>query len=195
VSTPTIHDRLKLAARGQSYREIAERTTTHPETVRRYMQGQTPSVEFVVAVCRVYAVNGEWLLSGHGPMSRDDIRRHALREANATDLLSAMGESLDRVADRLDRLERFVHTLEARVRGGDALDAGGGVGVERPSANAAPGAPGTLVEPKDLADEPEQAPIGRLPIVGSVTGPDAAVVGRARRVGQAVARRSRPSDR
>ena len=46
----SLHDRLSTAVGKRTYRSLSDLTGVHPETVRRYMQGQAPSVEFVSAV-------------------------------------------------------------------------------------------------------------------------------------------------
>ncbi|MBL0869202.1 MAG: helix-turn-helix transcriptional regulator [Phycisphaerales bacterium] len=111
-----LHDRLHDIAEGMSYRELGELTGTNAETVRRYMQGQSPSVEFLTALCRRKGINAQWLLTGSGPMRSADIKVASLREANFGELLSAMAISLELLRERLDRVERFVHTLETRLR-------------------------------------------------------------------------------
>lgn len=114
-----LQQRLRAVAGHRSYREIGELTGTHPETVRRYMLGHTPSVEFLSAFSAALQVNGEWLLTGRGPTQRGDIRAHALRDANPSELLSAVAATLERLMDRVERLELFLHTLEARIRSGN----------------------------------------------------------------------------
>ncbi len=54
-----LHDRLHDIAEGMSYRELGELTGTNAETVRRYMQGQSPSVEFLTALCRRKGINAQ----------------------------------------------------------------------------------------------------------------------------------------
>jgi transcriptional regulator with XRE-family HTH domain len=117
VNPTALHERLQAIAGNLTYRNLAELTKIHPETVRRYMQGQAPSVEFLAAVCVAMGVNGEWILTGRGPMRNSDVKSHALKEANAAELLSAVATTLEKLQDRVERLEVFVQTLEARVRG------------------------------------------------------------------------------
>lgn len=112
-----LHERLHVVAGQMTFRQLGDRTKIHPETVRRYMQGQAPSVEFLAAVCVELAISGEWMLTGRGPMRATDIKAHALREANAAELLGAMATTLERLHDRVERLELFVNTMEARLRG------------------------------------------------------------------------------
>jgi len=112
------HARLNAAAGSASYRKLGRLTDTHPETVRRYMQGQAPSATFLTNLCRVLNVSGEWLLTGRGPMRCTDMRSHALSEADPSELMTAVANTLTDLCDRMDRLERFVQTMETRIRGG-----------------------------------------------------------------------------
>lgn len=43
-------------------REIAEATGVHPETVRRYVTKDPPTMFFVAALCRAFKVYPSWLL-------------------------------------------------------------------------------------------------------------------------------------
>jgi hypothetical protein len=103
-------------------------TDTHPETVRRYMQGQAPSVEFLASLCNALAINADWLLTGRGPQRADQVRAFALRQANPTELHAAMASTISTLVDRVDRLETYCQTLETRVRGAAA----GGGGASQP---------------------------------------------------------------
>ena len=116
MSATALHDRLEAVAGSLTYRNVAELTKIHPETVRRYMQGQAPSVDFLAAICTAMGINGEWLLTGRGPMRANELRKHALKEANAAELLTAVADTLSRLQERVERLEVFVQTLEARLR-------------------------------------------------------------------------------
>lgn len=116
MSIETLHDRLSSVASGATYRSLAQLTETHPETVRRYMQGQSPSVEFLASVCRALSVNADWLLTGRGPQRADQVRAHALREANPTELHAAIASTISTLVERVDRLETYCQTLETRVR-------------------------------------------------------------------------------
>lgn len=111
-----LHDRLLAVLSDLSYRQIADLTGTNAETTRRYLQGATPSVEFLAAVCTKLDLNAEWLLTGRGVIKRRDAKSAALREANASELLSTLAETLERLIQRVDRLEAYVHTVETRLR-------------------------------------------------------------------------------
>lgn len=116
MSLSKLHERLVAATGNMTYRQVGEITQTHPETVRRYMQGQTPSVEFLEALTGALGLSAEWLLTGRGPMKLDEARLHALREFNAADLLEAVASTMERLIDRVDRLEQYTQTLETRLR-------------------------------------------------------------------------------
>lgn len=111
-----LHDRLKTAIGKTTFRRLGDLTETHPETVRRYMQGQAPSATFLSKVCAAFGICGEWLLTGKGPMKVRDMRQHALKEADASELLGAIANNLNDLGERMDRLERFVQGLETRFR-------------------------------------------------------------------------------
>lgn len=117
MSAASLHERLTSVASGKTYRSIGDLTATHPETVRRYLQGQSPSVEFLAALCRALGINADWLLTGRGPMRVEEVRTHALREANPTELHAAMASTISVLVDRVDRLETYCQTLETLVRG------------------------------------------------------------------------------
>ena len=111
-----LQGRLRAAVGTRTYREVGGLTGTHHETVRRYLGGTPPSVEFLSGLCTALGISGEWRLPGRGPMRRVEVRGHALREATASDLVGAMAATLERTLDRVERLEVFVSTMETRLR-------------------------------------------------------------------------------
>jgi transcriptional regulator with XRE-family HTH domain len=121
-----LHDRLRTVAGERTYRQIARLTGTHAESVRRYMQGQAPSVEFLTSLCAAMNINGSWLLTGQGPMLDHEVQPHALRTAETPDLLRALSDTVSVLIRRVDRLERLVQTTEIKLRA-----AGGGAGGSR----------------------------------------------------------------
>lgn len=90
-----------------SYRKLGRLTDTHPETVRRYMQGQAPSTTFLINLCKAFGISADWLLTGRGAMRCSDIRMNALRLANPSELLNALAASLSDQTERLARLEQI----------------------------------------------------------------------------------------
>ncbi len=139
-SESPLHERLAAVVGPRTFRAIAELTGTNSETVRRYMQGQTPSVEFLASLCEALKINGEWLLCGRGPMKAEDVKSHALRSASGGELLGALVTAIERLTDRVDRLEVFYQTLETRMRGRENLAAATHVLPERPDEQATPAA-------------------------------------------------------
>lgn len=111
-----LHDRLNAAVGERTYRHIGDLTNTHPETVRRYMHGQSPSIEFVAALAGALGLSGDWILTGRGPMKIEDAKAHHLQQSTAGDLLGAMAGNLERLIDRVDRLEQYTQVLETRLR-------------------------------------------------------------------------------
>lgn len=121
-----LHERILAAIGERSYRHVAEITAQNQETVRRYIQGQAPSVEFLSAMCRGLGLSAEWLLTGKGPMKLSDVKAHSLNQANASELLSAVAATLERLIERVERIELLLNTMETRLRvrsGGDLDDA------------------------------------------------------------------------
>lgn len=111
-----LHDRMVAVVGQRTFRHVGKLTDTHHETVRRYLSGQAPSVEFIAQLAASLGINGHWLLTGQGPMRSSEVRAHALKQADASELLSAMAATIESLADRLDRIERFVQTMEVRLR-------------------------------------------------------------------------------
>jgi len=111
------------AAGDRTFRSVATMTGQNHETVRRYMQGSAPSVEFVSAFCEAFGLNANWLLTGRGPMKAAEIRGDALTQANPTELLTATAGTLEKLDDRVDRLEVFISTMESRIRASGARPA------------------------------------------------------------------------
>ena len=138
-----LHDRLRSAAGERTYRQLAKVTDTHAESVRRYMQGQAPSVEFLTNFCASMEINGSGLLTGQGPMHDHEVQPHALRTAETPDLLRALSDTVSVLIGRVDRLERLVQTTEIKLRAAESAAAEGSrAGYERdaePVSDAAAG--------------------------------------------------------
>lgn len=128
MNTNTLHDRLSSAAGNMSYRKIARLTGVHAETARRYMQGQSPSVEFIQAFCEQLGVAPAWLLMGRGPMREDQVTAYALRNTEPGELLAAVGGVLQSMAERIERLESRSHSHGL----GSTADVHGEPAVEEP---------------------------------------------------------------
>lgn len=59
--------RMAETCAGLSFNEIARRTESNRETVRRYMTDGRPPAEFVARLSEAFGVSGTWLLTGRGP--------------------------------------------------------------------------------------------------------------------------------
>lgn len=143
----SLHDRLRVVAGQRSYRALAELTQHNTETVRRYMLGAAPSIEFVAAMCSRFGINADWMLTGRGAMHDKENRRHALNTSSPADLLAAVAGALERLTDRVDRIETYVQTMETRVRAAGA----GSDGHAMPPSHA----------PQNAAIPPDGQPKGR----------------------------------
>lgn len=141
VEQSPLHTRLEAAAGDRTYRMLGELTGVHPENVRRYMQGQSPSVQFLTGFCSALGVSATWLLTGHGPMLAADVKGHVLKSAAASDLLGAMAGQLEAMRSRLERVELYVQTLETRLRADRAGDSPRGAFREVKPLDAAVGHP------------------------------------------------------
>jgi len=171
-----LHRRLSEAVGKTTYRRLGQLTDTHPETVRRYMQGQSPGTEFLANLCRNLAINANWLLTGRGPIKLGDIRKQALSEAHAGDLLTAMANSISGIVDRLDRLELFVQGMDTRLRGSGRIS----------PADPAPPSPNAVPKAHALHVRPHPEPKPAAPTTNGHA---------ADRVGRAAAKRSSPDAR
>lgn len=170
-----IRERLIEAAGRRNFRHLGDLTGTSHENVRRYLKGlSAPSVEFLARFCAALGINGDWLLTGRGPMLREEIRPESLRQANAGELLGAMAATIERIQNRIEVLERWMQDLEIRVRAEHARARARRVGSTHEHQPAA-------TESRVERSEDQSAAV--------------AVPERVQRTVGAVARRSGPSDR
>jgi len=140
-----MHERMRAVVGRRSFREIADLTDHNSETVRRYLQGASPSVEFVAAFTKRFGVNAHWLLTGAGATYLKDAKADALSDANPAELLTQIAQLLEQLEGRLDRIEGFVQTLEVRVRHARSIADGDdvhGAASEAESKGSGGGAPG-----------------------------------------------------
>ncbi|CAG0956104.1 hypothetical protein PHYC_00473 [Phycisphaerales bacterium] len=115
MSDTSLQQRLRAAMGRRTNREIGEMTGTHPETVRRYLHGHPPRVEFLAAFCEGLQINGDWLLTGRGRMHRTEIRPRPDRNSTADAQLEAAFTAIERIIPRIERLEVALHRLEGRA--------------------------------------------------------------------------------
>jgi hypothetical protein len=120
-----LHERIQAVVGDRTYRAVSDMTGTHAETVRRYLQGQAPSAEFLSMLCKTLELNAHWLLLGEGAMRNAEAKQHALREADPAELLAAVASSLEALTERVARLEVYVQGLESHVRTGGGADGTG----------------------------------------------------------------------
>lgn len=107
-----LHERMLIVVGDRTYRLVGELTDTHPETVRRYLQGQSPSVEFITALCGAFGINTEWLLRATGPKRCCDALGESLRVASSSQLLGVIGSTLDALGERIASLEAAMDRLQ-----------------------------------------------------------------------------------
>jgi len=69
----TICGRIRVCTHGAGYRELARMTGCNPETIRRNLLNETPTLSLVCALCAALDINANWLLFGLGPMHRRDL--------------------------------------------------------------------------------------------------------------------------
>lgn len=172
-----LHVRLHDAAGDRTFRALSAMTGANHETVRRYMQGASPSVEFIAAFCDGLGLNANWLLTGRGPMKTSEIRPDALSRANPTELLSATAGNMEKLDERVDRLEVFVSTMESRVRASVVREA------EIAASQRAPQTGSGLSDPGPHEPFHAESKAARH------------ASGRARRIADALPDRPRPDDR
>jgi hypothetical protein len=154
-----LHERLVSAAGSITYRALGELTGVHAENVRRYMQGQAPSTEFLAAFCKQLGINGEWILTGRGPMKVAEVKAEALTKADPGELLGALAGTVQRLTQRVELIEMYTQTLDTRLRArqqrpgpaGDSAGAGGENAHEHTSSKPA-GVPGIVTRSAYVAD-------------------------------------------
>lgn len=91
-----IQGRLRLArhAAGLSMREAAERTGVPARTISNYELGEhKPSIDYIVTICTCFGINANWLLTGEGPMLKD--QRAGLGQVNTVHLETILQAIID----------------------------------------------------------------------------------------------------
>ncbi|MBX3356959.1 MAG: helix-turn-helix transcriptional regulator [Phycisphaeraceae bacterium] len=74
---PAFRTRMTALIESKSRREIARATGVSTETLRRYLRGDSPSCEFVMALCEEFGVSAHWLMFGSGPLRSSDLPRRS----------------------------------------------------------------------------------------------------------------------
>jgi hypothetical protein len=103
------HDRLRQAAGGRSNRQLADVTGLPIASIRRIVDGGEPTTEIVEALCIRMDLSADWLLLGRGPVHASDVRREALRQVPAADLIGSLAVAVRR------RLERAAQPAAGRA--------------------------------------------------------------------------------
>lgn len=116
VEKEALRQRLERCAGHLTFRAIAELTGHHPETVRRYMRGQRPSVPFVVRLCRQLDISPHWLLTGEGEMKRNESPERVIAEMTTPELFEAIASTIDSVIAKIESMDARLAALEAASR-------------------------------------------------------------------------------
>ncbi len=96
---------------GLKYRQIADITGFHPETVRRYMTDGKCSTAFVSRVAELMDVNGDWLLTGRGQAAREK----PARELSVPELLDLLATAHKRAGHQLAEHEIQLARLREEI--------------------------------------------------------------------------------
>ena len=91
-----------LVPQSMTFREIGERASLHPESVRRYLRGTPPPIDSAAALMRALDGAPQFIMTGDGPARPGDQMHWALEHASLSQLLAA-------VATRLSRSEPGFH--------------------------------------------------------------------------------------
>ncbi len=103
MAVETLHERLTQIVGDRSAREVAALTGHHAETVRRYLRGQRPTFAFLAQLALELDVSLHWLVTGAPPRAGGGS---TLQDAHVGELLAAMLVHVERLAERVDGLER-----------------------------------------------------------------------------------------
>lgn len=97
--------RLRQAAMTITNRRIGYSTGVHPQTARRYLTGDRPSIEFIIAFCGAFDVSADWLLTGRGCMRWPAMRSWAWQTCTMSELCRLLGDAMDSADGRVSALE------------------------------------------------------------------------------------------
>ena len=95
-SDEMVSARLRTVCESMRIAEVARRTGSHPETVRRYMSGHAASVSFLVRFCEAMDISADWLLLGRGAARQSDAMQDQLARASAQELCAVLAARIDR---------------------------------------------------------------------------------------------------
>jgi len=120
MTEDSLHDRLAQIGQSRTYKTIGDMTKTHPETVRRYMQGQSPSICFVTRLCAAFEISPTWLLLGSGPQTLAEVNAHERGRGTEGgpdtegERFAGFAGALTTLVDRMSGVERLMQKLDER---------------------------------------------------------------------------------
>ncbi len=99
-----------------TFKALADLTRHHPETVRRYMRGQYPSLAFVLRLCKAMSISPHWLFTGEGSKTLTPrVPPGPFSEMPTSEIFEAIATELDALVSKVDRLEARLSAID----GGD----------------------------------------------------------------------------
>ncbi len=101
----TLHDRLCLIVGRRSSRDVSELTGWNEASVRRYLKGNAPPAAFVAELCRVTGTSPQWLVSGTGAMSMDEVRASAMNNVELAELVVSLCSRIEELRQRIEHVE------------------------------------------------------------------------------------------
>jgi len=113
-----------------TFKALADLTRHHPETVRRYMRGQYPSLAFVLRLCKAMNISPHWLFTGEGSKTLAPTPPPGpFSEMPTREIFEAIATELDALVTKVERLEARLSAID----GGDpAPDARSAASAEPP---------------------------------------------------------------
>lgn len=117
MDDPELTMRIRMATRGHTGRQVAAIVGMNHETVRRYLKGANPSIEFIKQVCVHYGVLADWLVLGDGPRTREDLKDELLEGLDSERFAEAWAERFTRFENRLVAIEHLLTSGDRSPRG------------------------------------------------------------------------------
>lgn len=90
-----IRARLLILKGSRSIKDFARVLDLPVSTVYYYMNGRSPSLSFIMRVCKRLNVREEWLITGNGPIFRDESEEDMLNH-----ILEYLKENWDRWSEK-----------------------------------------------------------------------------------------------
>lgn len=96
-----------------TFKALADLTQHHPETVRRYMRGQYPSLAFILRLCKAMDISPHWLFTGEGSKTLTPKKPPGpFSEMPTPEIFEAIAAELDALVVKVDRLEARLSVLD-----------------------------------------------------------------------------------